>query len=70
MAADDQGWGGPFTDWELVQSGPIADAIDHLADLLRPLDRAVPKMSTCVHVEVALRDIAERVRKSDAGGCE
>ena len=56
---------GPFADWELVKSGNIADAIDHLADQLRPPDRAVPKMSTCVSVEVALRDIAERIRGSE-----
>jgi hypothetical protein len=54
---------GPFTDWALVQSGDIADAIDHLADQLRPMDRAVPKMSTFVAVEVALRDIAARAAK-------
>jgi hypothetical protein len=57
---------GPFTDWELVHSGDIADAIDHLADQLVPSDRAVPKMTTCVAVEVALRDLAERVRRNEA----
>lgn len=57
---------GPLTDWRLVQSGDLADAIDHLANQLMPPDRAVPKMSTCVVVEVGLRDIAARIRDLEA----
>ncbi len=51
------------TNWALVERGDIPDALDHLADLLMPPDRVVPKMSTCVHVNVALRDLAKQIRR-------
>ena len=54
---------GPHTNWALVRGGDIPDALDHLGDLLRPMDRPTPKMTTCVHVEVALRDLANRIRR-------
>jgi len=51
-----------MTDWALIREGDIPDAIDHLADQLLPPDRPAPKPTTCVRIEVGLRDLASRLR--------